>query len=106
MEERSLELEPRQEGTREKAAPVIVRFCLNEIEEHFDENLRYIREQFSMADELFESGKEEESRNIWRAQIVFLESAFDFYLHELTKFGLSEMFAETGKKRRSITIFL
>ena len=40
-----------------------------------------------MADELFESGKEEESRNIWRAQIVFLESAFDFYLHELTKNG-------------------
>lgn len=39
MEERSLEPEPRQEGTREKAAPVIVRFCLNEIEEHFDENL-------------------------------------------------------------------
>lgn len=98
MEERSLELEPRQEGTREKAAPVIVRFCLNEIEEHFDENLRYIREQFSMADELFESGKEEESRNIWRAQIVFLESAFDFYLHELTKFGLSEMFVGNWQK--------
>lgn len=79
MEERSLELEPRQEGTREKAAPVIVRFCLNEIEEHFDENLRYIREQFSMADELLRVEKRK-SREIsgelrlcfWKVRLIFI----------------------------------
>lgn len=98
MEERSLDLAPRREGTREKASPVIVKFCLNEIEEHFEENLRYIRDQFPMADGLLESGKEQEARNVWNAQIVFLESAFDFYLHELTKFALSEMFTGNWTK--------
>ena len=92
MGERSLDLASRREGTREKVFPAIVKFCLNEIKEHFDENLGYIREQFCMADERVENGKEDEAENIWSAQIVFLESAFDFYLHELTKFGLSEMF--------------
>lgn len=38
MDERSLDLASRREGTREKACPVIVKFCLNEIKEHFDEN--------------------------------------------------------------------
>lgn len=93
-----LDLAPRQEETREKVSPVIVRFCLNEIKEHFDENLRYIREQFPMADELSANGKQEEAKNIWSAQIVFLESAFDFYLHELTKFALSEMFMGNWEK--------
>lgn len=92
MEERNLDLEPRQEGLREKVSSVVIKFQLNEIEEHFDENLKYIRQQFVIADELIEKGRDEDARNIWSAQIVFLESAFDFYLHELTKFGLSEMF--------------
>lgn len=51
-----------------------------------------------MADERVENGKEDEAENIWSAQIVFLESAFDFYLHELTKFGLSEMFTGNWQK--------
>ncbi len=98
MGERSLDLASRREGTREKVSPAIVKFCLNEIKEHFDENLGYIREQFFMADERVENGKEDEAENIWSAQIVFLESAFDFYLHGLTKFGLSEMFTGNWQK--------
>lgn len=100
MEERNLDLMPRQEETREKisSASNIVKFQLGEIEEHFDENLQYIQSQFDIADELLQSAREEEARNIWSSQIVFLESAFDFYLHELTKFGLSEMFAGNWDK--------
>jgi len=102
MEERNLDLMPRQEETREKinTASKVVRFQLNEIEEHFDENLQYIRSQFNIADELVQSAREEEARNIWSSQIVFLESAFDFYLYELTKFGLSEMFAGNWDKTK------
>lgn len=92
MGERNLDLAPRQEEIREKVSPVIVKFHLNEIEEHFDENLQYIRDQFAIGDELWRNGRGEDAGNIWSSQIVFLESAFDFYLHELTKFGLSEMF--------------
>ena len=47
-----------------------------------------------MADELFESGKVAEGENIWRAQIIFLASALDFYMHELTKYGLCEIYDE------------
>ena len=34
----------------------------------------------------------EKSKNIMRSQIVFLESAFDFYLHELSKCGIVKIF--------------
>ena len=57
-----------------------------------------IYEQFAIVDELIENGREVEARNIWSSQIVFLESAFDFYLHELTKFGLFEMFKGNWEK--------
>ena len=100
MEERNLDLAPRQEEVREKISPVIVKFPLNEIAEHFGENLQYIRSQFTIADELFQNGRVEEAENIWSSQIVFLESAFDFYLHELTKFGLSEMFIGNWDKTK------
>ena len=38
MDERSLDLASRREGTREKACPVLVKFCLYEIRIDFDEN--------------------------------------------------------------------
>lgn len=43
---------------------------------------------------LIESGKVIEGENIWRAQIIFLASALDFYMHELTKYGLCEIYNE------------
>lgn len=100
MKERNLDLVPRAEETREKnrTIPNIVKFQLNEIEQHFNENLHYIQSQFDIADELLENAREIEAENIWSSQIVFLESAFDFYLHELTKFGLSEMFDRNWDK--------
>ena len=100
MEERKLDLMPRQEDTRDKisSSTNIVKFQLSEIEDHFDENLQYIKSQFNIADELLESRREEEARKIWSSQIVFLESAFDFYLHEITKYGLTEMFVGNWEK--------
>ena len=98
MEERNLELIPRREGTREKVIPAIVKFQLSDIENHFKENIRYIRAQFHIADNLLQEDREEEAKNIWRSQIVFLESAFDFYMHELNKYGLSEIFIGNWEK--------
>ena len=51
-----------------------------------------------MADELVHVGRATESENIWRAQIVFLASAIDFYMHELTKYGLCEIFDEKWER--------
>lgn len=102
MERRNLELLPRREETREKikfnANVKVVKFQLDEIESHFKENLQYIKDQFNIADELMQSKRKEDAGNIWSSQIVFLESAFDFYLHELTKYGLSEMFVGNWDK--------
>lgn len=98
MEERNLDLVPRKEGTREKVTPVMIKFQLDEIKQHFDENVQYIRAQFKIADEMLQLRKEDDAKTIWRSQIVFVESAFDFYLHEITKYGLSEMFTGGWEK--------
>ncbi|MCI8646873.1 MAG: hypothetical protein HFE76_08825 [Firmicutes bacterium] len=51
-----------------------------------------------MADALQKSGKDAQGKNIWRAQIVFLASALDFYMHELTKYGLCEIYNENWER--------
>ncbi|MBS5363601.1 MAG: HEPN domain-containing protein [Butyribacter sp.] len=94
MEERNLDLETRNEETRDKFHTEVVRFGLDQILQHFDEAIQTINAQFVVADELIESGKVNEGENIWRAQIIFLASALDFYMHELTKYGLCEIYNE------------
>ncbi len=94
MEDRNLDLMERNEGTREKFRTEVKRFELDQIMQHFTETMQAIKSQFSVADELIESGKVTEGENIWRAQVIFLASAFDFYMHELTKYGLCEIYAE------------
>lgn len=93
MAGRNLELRPREEDTRDKAKIPVVRFPLDKITEHFQENISAVRGQFEVAEELVQGGRTEEGENIWRSQIVFLESALDFFMHELTKYGLCEIHA-------------
>ena len=88
MEGRNLDLMSRNEDTRDKFHTEVIRFELDQILQHFEEAIQTINAQFDVADELIESGKITEGENIWRAQIIFLASAFDFYMHELTKYGL------------------
>lgn len=94
MEERNLDLAVRNEDTREKFHTEVVRFELDQIMQHFTESIQAINAQFTVADELIEAGKISAGENIWRAQIIFLASAFDFYMHELTKYGLCEIYDE------------
>lgn len=94
MDERNLDLATRNENTRDKFHTQVIRFELNQIMQHFTDTIEAINLQFSVADELLENGKVVEAENIWRAQIVFLASALDFYMHELTKYGLCEIYDE------------
>lgn len=94
MGERNLDLMARNEGTRYKFHTDVIRFELDQIMQHFKETINAIQAQFNVADELLESGKITEGKNIWRAQIIFLASAFAFYMHELTKYGLCEIYNE------------
>ena len=50
-----------------------------------------ISEQLLVAHELQEKGRESAAYYLWRAQIVFLASDFDFFMHELAKFGLCQI---------------
>lgn len=98
MGERILDLMARNEGTRDKFHTEVVRFELDQIVQHFTETLQAINAQFEVADELIVSGRVTEGENIWRAQIVFLASALDFYMHELTKYGLCEIYNENWSR--------
>lgn len=88
----------RNEDTREKFHTEVVRFELDQIMQHFTESIQAIYTQFEVADELIAYGKIKEGENIWRAQIIFLTSAFDFYMHELTKYGLCEIYDENWER--------
>lgn len=94
MTERNLELTPRGENTRDKFRTPVIRFELEQIMQHFTDSISEIRNQFEVADELINAGKNKDAENIWRSQVIFLASALDFYMHELTKYGLCEIFAD------------
>lgn len=98
MEERNLDLVARNEDTRDKFHTEVIRFELDQILQHFTETMQAINAQFDVANELLESGKAVEAENIWRAQIIFLASALDFYMHELTKYGLCEIYNENWER--------
>ena len=59
------------------------------IKNRFDENIEDVKIKFSIADSI---EVENQKKEIWRSQIVFLESSLDFYLHEIIKFGFIKMF--------------
>ena len=91
MERRDLSPRARKENNRDSFYTEVVRFDLDQIKKHFDDSLSVISEQLLVAHELQEKGRESVAYYLWRAQIVFLASAFDFFIHELAKFGLCQI---------------
>lgn len=101
MTSRNLKLSSRKECTREIIRPVKI-FDISEIRRHFQENISDVENKFVLASALREEGKLEEAKDIWRTQIVFLESAFDFYMHEIVKLGIVSIFnSEWGDESRT-----
>lgn len=103
----NLTVTARTQRQREPNSIIVIKFDLDEIKQHFDENLRLIKEQFSIIEQFSVENDAEKIRTIYQSQIILLESAFDFYLHELTKYGLSEMFVgnwEKTKKYNNISV--
>lgn len=92
-------LSPRIENVRDvNIVNVPVQFELCEIKNHFDESLNAITYQFNVVNDLLSDNKVTEAKNILRSQIVFLEGILDFYLHEMTKYGLYKIFIGEWKK--------
>lgn len=85
----STPLTPRTSGTR-SSCPLPTIYTLDEIKQHFDDNISTIESILSLTDSstsLSLSQKEE----IWRSLIVNLVSSLDFYMHELSKYRLEIM---------------
>ena len=99
MAERNLDLNERVEASRDphRVAPPI-KFELADIKGHFDQSLDRIKNQYEVADSLKQDGKEDDCKNIWRSQVVFLEGILDFYLHEMSKYCLYKMFKGEWEK--------
>lgn len=89
---RDLSLLPRIEENRNKKTIKVVEFKLEDIKTHFNDNIKNIEQNFEIFEELLRIDEIEKSKNILRYQIVFLESALDFYLHELSKCGIIKIF--------------
>ena len=107
MGRKKYELSPREENVRE-VHPVVsspLHFSLDEIKQHFDDNLNELIKQFDLAESLEKNGDTSGCKGIWRSQVVFAEGLMDFYIHEISKYCLYRMFAGlTGKTEKYASI--
>lgn len=92
------DLSEREVETKKKAIPEIIIYQLDGIKEHFDENTQIVTDQYRIADDLVEKGDIEAAKTIWRTQIVLLASAYDYFMHEIVRFGLYQMFNDDWEK--------
>ncbi|MCC8174091.1 MAG: hypothetical protein LIO65_06870, partial [Odoribacter sp.] len=106
MANRDLSLSKRAENVREKRKiPFPVHFSAEEIKDHFVDVMSNIKKQFKVAQSLLENGKEEECKMIWRSQIVLAEGLLDFYLHEVSKYCMFNMFCNNWFKSEKYKSF-
>lgn len=84
-------LNKRKEDCRLPSQPVVKKFNISEIKQHFFDSIKKV-------EDLTLIYKKINDESILRAQIVFLDSAFDFFMHEITKFCLSEMFEQNWER--------
>lgn len=93
-----LSLSARTENVRDCYCCETVRFNLEEIYTHFVENIEAINKQNEVINNLKNTSNFSEAKVIMRSQIVFLASSLDFYMHELTKYGLCQIYDEIWSK--------
>lgn len=95
--DRKLDLNARAEEVREKKIYKTVQFEANEILERFNKNIEEIKKQSELISDLKDDNLEF-YKDILRTQIVFLDSAFDFYMHEITKYGMCKIYDGVWKR--------
>jgi hypothetical protein len=103
-EERNLELTPRSTGTRDRRPNRTIQFELSAITNRFANNLSSIKSQFELVEQLKAEGNMQ-YKDILRSQIVFLDSAFDFFMHEVTKYGMVQIFQGVWEKTKRYNNF-
>ncbi len=83
---RPFDLLDREEQNKVKK---VVSFELDEINKHFEESIKSIEDTFEIYNNL---ENDEQKCDILRYQVMFLESAVDFYMHEIIKYGMKKMY--------------
>lgn len=103
-EERRLDLAERTVETRSRHHSHAVHFELTAITERFDNNLASIKSQFILVQHLMDE-KNDHYKDILRSQVVFLDSAYDFFMHEITKYGMEQIFQGNWPKTQKYDNF-
>lgn len=103
-EERNLELTPRSIGTRNRRPNRTIQFELSAIRDRFTSNLVSIKSHFELAEQLKSEGNMQ-YKDILRSQVVFLDSALDFFMHEVTKYGMVQIFEGVWEKTKQYDNF-
>ena len=99
MEKRDLSLSQRKKNTREQKPSIRpIHFALEEIKDRFDSGISDLESRIDSAEEMLNNGSVEAAKSILRAQVVFSEGLMDFYIHELSKYCLYQMFDGNWKK--------
>ena len=103
MMSKAPDLKTRKVDTKEKRVEKI-QYDLDKIQEDFDKNIVDIESKFEIADSL-KAGKMASAEDIWRTQVVFLDSALDFYVHEITKFGITKILYDEWEETKEFANF-
>ncbi len=107
MADRNLSLTPREENVREvRRIPTPIHFTINAIKSHFIDNMNEVKAQFDVAEDLLEREKEDGCKMIWRSQVVLAEGLLDFFMHEVSKYCLFQMFCGNWDKSSKYASFL
>lgn len=89
------DIRPRQQNTRNKKV-IKIPTDLSKIQDDFDINIKNVENKFTLTDDL-KNENLSSAKDIWRSQIVFLDSTLDFYIHEITKYGMSKIINDEWK---------
>lgn len=87
-EKREVGLKQRQVGTRKLGSVEV--FDVDKIEEHFKQSIDLISEQIKALEHgsIIDTVVDE----MMRSQVVFIDSAFDYFIHEVIKLGIINMY--------------
>ena len=91
----------RKEDSRKKRSVRLI-VKIFDVRTHFNENIKDVEAKFELAQREAKSDLHS-AEEIWRSQVVFLESSLDFYIHEVVKYGFLKIFngdwEETAQSR-------
>jgi len=107
MAERNLSLSPRVEAVREiRPAQLPIHFSLDDILNHFTESINSVKSQYTVADSLIQRGDVIGGKMIWRSQVVLAEGLLDYFIHEMSKYCLFQMFIGQWEKSEKYNNFM